>query len=153
MLYQRCATFFRRFVTFFWRCFNVGHWRCINVVHRWKSDVGFYFIFNVGSTYINAQTTLIRHWNIGWVITCFTIFPVKMLDAISEKAFITLRYQHSSTFDLFLLFLMIHYHMFLIYHVLASLQRITPYKHFYEVFFYKTSLPLMSGKDHITALP
>ena len=55
-LYQRCATLFRRCVTLFRRCFNVGHWRCINVVQRWKSDVGFCFIFNVGSM-------LFQHWS------------------------------------------------------------------------------------------
>ena len=46
-LYQSCATLFRCCVTLFRRCFNVGHWRCINVVQRWKSDVGFCFVFNV----------------------------------------------------------------------------------------------------------
>ena len=35
----------------FRRCFNVGHWRCINVVERWKSDVGFCFIFKVSYPY------------------------------------------------------------------------------------------------------
>ena len=56
-LYQRCATLFRR-------CFNVGRWRCINVVQRWKSDVGFCFIFIVESTLFQRwSTTLKQHWS------------------------------------------------------------------------------------------
>ena len=41
------------------RRFNVGYRRCINVVQRWKSDVGFCFIFNVGST-------LLQRWSQRW---------------------------------------------------------------------------------------
>ena len=36
--------------TLFQRRFNVGYRRCINVVQRLKFNVGFCFIFNVGST-------------------------------------------------------------------------------------------------------
>ena len=43
----------------------------INVVQRWKSDFGFCFIFNVG--YLNAdlqcRKTLIRRWDVGWVVS------------------------------------------------------------------------------------
>ena len=42
-LYQHCTNFVQR-------CFSVGQQRCINVVRRWKSDVRFCFIFNVGWT-------------------------------------------------------------------------------------------------------
>ena len=46
------------------RCFNVGHWRCINVVQRWKSDVGFCFIFNAGSSlFQRSSTTLKQRWS------------------------------------------------------------------------------------------
>ena len=63
-VYQSCSTLFRRCVTLFWRCFNVKHWRCINVVQRWKSDVGFCFIFNVGSTlFQRSSTTLKQRWS------------------------------------------------------------------------------------------
>ena len=63
-LYQRCVTLFRRCVTLFRHCFNVGHWRCINIVQRWKSDVGFCFIFNVGSTLFQLwSTTLKQRWS------------------------------------------------------------------------------------------
>ena len=63
-LYQRCVTLFRRCVTLFRHCFNVGHWRCINIVQRWKSDIGFCFIFNVGSTLFQLwSTTLKRRWS------------------------------------------------------------------------------------------
>ena len=34
----------------FQHCFNIEHRRCINVVQRGNCDVGFCFIFNVGST-------------------------------------------------------------------------------------------------------
>ena len=77
-LYQRCATMFRR-------CFNVGHRRCINVVQRWKSDVGFCFIFNVGSTLFQRwSTTLKQRWSdvemlAGRVLNKFTIFTGKHL--------------------------------------------------------------------------
>ena len=54
------------------RCFNIGHWRCINVVQRWKSDVRFCFIFNVGSTLFQRwSTTLIRRWNNGCLWNTF----------------------------------------------------------------------------------
>ena len=50
--------------TLFQCCFNVGHWRCINFVQRWKSDVGFCFIFNVGSTLFQRwSTTLKQRWS------------------------------------------------------------------------------------------
>ena len=49
--------------TLFQRCFNVGHRRCINIVQRWKSDVGFCFIFNVESTSFQRwSTTLKQRW-------------------------------------------------------------------------------------------
>ena len=55
---------FRRWVKLSWRCFNVEHWRCINVLQRWKSDVGFCFIFNVGSTLFQRwSTTLKQRWS------------------------------------------------------------------------------------------
>ena len=44
----------------FQRCFNVVHWRCINVVQRWKSDVRFCFIFNVGSTLYQRWSTMLK---------------------------------------------------------------------------------------------
>ena len=50
-LFQRCATLFCG-------CFNVGVPRCINVVHGW-TDVGFCFIFKVGST-------LFQRWFTTW---------------------------------------------------------------------------------------
>ena len=44
------------------RCSNVEYRRCINVVQRWKSDVGFCFIFNVGSALFQRwSTTLKQH--------------------------------------------------------------------------------------------
>ena len=50
--------------TLFQRCFNLGHRHCINVVQRWKSDVGFCFIFNVGSTLLQPwSTTLKQRWS------------------------------------------------------------------------------------------
>ena len=50
--------------TLFRRCFNVGQWRCFNVVQRWKSDVGFCFIFNVGPTLFQRwSTTLKQRWS------------------------------------------------------------------------------------------
>ena len=50
--------------TLFQRCFNVAHWRCINVVQRWKSDLGFCFIFNVGSKLFQCwSTTLKQPWS------------------------------------------------------------------------------------------
>ena len=45
----QCATLFRR-------CFIVGNSRCINDVQRWKSDVGFCFIFNI-------ESALFQRWN------------------------------------------------------------------------------------------
>ena len=48
----------------FRRCFNVGHWCCISVVQRWKTDVGFFFIFNVRSTLFQLwSTTLKQRWS------------------------------------------------------------------------------------------
>ena len=48
----------------FRRCFNVGHGRCINIVQRWKSDFGFCFIFNVGSTLFQLwSTTMKQRWS------------------------------------------------------------------------------------------
>ena len=51
---------FRRWVKLSWRCFNVEHWRCINVLQRWKSDVRFCFIFNVGSMLLQRWTTTLK---------------------------------------------------------------------------------------------
>ena len=63
-LNQRYTTLFRRCSTLFRRCFNFGHWRCINVVERWKSDIGFSFIFNVGSMlFQRSSTTLKQRWS------------------------------------------------------------------------------------------
>ena len=60
-LKQRCINVLP---TFFRRCFNVSHWRCINVVQRWKSDVEFCFISNVGSTLFQRwSTSLKQHWS------------------------------------------------------------------------------------------
>ena len=57
-LYQHC------FWTLFQCCFNVKHRRCINIVQRWKSDVGFCFIFNVESTLFQRwSTTLKQRWS------------------------------------------------------------------------------------------
>ena len=62
--YNFVSTLFWRCVTLFRRSFNVGHWRCINVVQRWKSDVGFCFIFNVGSTLFQRWSrTLKQRWS------------------------------------------------------------------------------------------
>ena len=56
-LYQRCAMLFPP-------CFNIGHWRCINVVQCCKSDVGFCFIFNFGSTLFQRWfTPLKQRWS------------------------------------------------------------------------------------------
>ena len=41
------TTLYRRCAILFWHCFNVVLQRCINVVQRWKSEVGFYFTFEV----------------------------------------------------------------------------------------------------------
>ena len=50
--------------TLFQHCFNVADRRCINVVQRWKSDVGFCFIFNVGSRLFQRwSTTLKQRWS------------------------------------------------------------------------------------------
>ena len=50
--------------TLFQRCFNVGHRRCINVIQRWKSYVGFSFIFYVGSTLFKRWSiTLKQRWS------------------------------------------------------------------------------------------
>ena len=44
--------------------FNVGLWRCINFVQQWKREIGFCFIFNVGSTLFQRwSTTLRQHWS------------------------------------------------------------------------------------------
>ena len=57
MLSRRCVTLRRR-------CFNVVQWRCINVVQSWKSDVGFCFIFNTGSTLFQRwSTTKKQRWS------------------------------------------------------------------------------------------
>ena len=46
------------------RCFNVGHQSCIDFVQRYKFDVGFCFIFNVGSTLFERwSTTLKQRWS------------------------------------------------------------------------------------------
>ena len=43
--------------------FNVGHRRCIYVAQRWKSDVGFCFIFKVRSTFFQRwSTTMKQRW-------------------------------------------------------------------------------------------
>ena len=56
--------------TLFQRCSNVRQQCCNKVVQRWKYDVKFCFIFNVGSTLFQAdthvETTLIQRWNVGW---------------------------------------------------------------------------------------
>ena len=51
-------------INLYQRCFNGGHQRSVNVVQRWKSDVGFCFIFNVGSTLFQRwSTTLKQRWS------------------------------------------------------------------------------------------
>ena len=58
-LHQRWETLFQRCVTLFQR-----PGRCINVVQRWKTDVGFCFIFNVGSMLFQRwSTTLKQRWS------------------------------------------------------------------------------------------
>ena len=50
--------------TLFQRCLNIGHRRCIDIVQRPKSDVGFGFIFHVGSTLFQRwSTTLKQRWS------------------------------------------------------------------------------------------
>ena len=64
------STLFQRCTTLFWRCFNVGHWRCVSVVQRWKSDVGFCFIFTVGSTLLQRWSrTLKQRWSYVEMLT------------------------------------------------------------------------------------
>ena len=42
----------------------MGHWRYIHVVQRWKSEVRFCFIFNVGSKLFQRwSTTLKQRWS------------------------------------------------------------------------------------------
>ena len=50
--------------TTYQRCFNVRDRFCINVVQSWKSEVGFCFIFNLGSTLFQRWfTTLKQRWS------------------------------------------------------------------------------------------
>ena len=61
------------------RCFNVVSTSGINVVQRWKSDVGFCFIFNVGSTLFQRwSTTLKQRWSN--VEMWLGFFPVVLVD-------------------------------------------------------------------------
>ena len=53
MLQQRCTKLF-------WNCFNVCLRRCINFVQCWKSDVGFCFIFNVGTMLFQRLCTALK---------------------------------------------------------------------------------------------
>ena len=59
-LYQHCTNVFQRCFDVFQRCFNVTHGRCINVVRCWKSDVGFCFIFKVGSKLFQRWSTMLK---------------------------------------------------------------------------------------------
>ena len=73
-LYQRCAMLFRR-------SFNINHWRIINVVQRWKSDVRFYFIFNVGwMLFWSWSTRLEQRWSdIEMLPWWFLILKLKLI--------------------------------------------------------------------------
>ena len=60
MLFQCCAMLF-------WRCFNVGVRRCATLKNRRRILFHFQSRINVISMLIhNVETTLIRHWNVGW---------------------------------------------------------------------------------------
>ena len=49
--------------TLFQRWFKVEHQRCINFVQRWKSDVVFCFIFNIGAMLFQRWSkTLKQRW-------------------------------------------------------------------------------------------
>ena len=63
-LNQHCInvvpTLFQRCIALSLRCFNVGYWHCINVLQHWKSEVGFCFIFNFGSTLFQRWSTKLK---------------------------------------------------------------------------------------------
>ena len=80
-LKQRCINLVP---TLFQRCFNVGHWRCIKVVQRWRFDVIFFFIFNVGSTLFQCWSiTLKQCWSdVEMLAGKFRVPVINVLDYI-----------------------------------------------------------------------
>ena len=87
MLYQRCATSFRRCVTLFQRRALTLYQRCATLKIRRRILFHFQCRLNVISTLIhNVETTLIRCWNVGWdfLILCFC-FHLLLLTLLATK--------------------------------------------------------------------
>ena len=107
MLCNIVLTFFQHYETLFRRCFNVVVGRWINVVQRCKTDVGFCFIFNVGSTLFQRWSTMLKKW---WsdvkILTgkSVTMFRMPLLAFIFVFLFLFL-------FVFFILFYAIHVSM------------------------------------------
>ena len=84
MLQQRCTKLF-------WNCFNVCLRRCINFVQCWKSDVGFCFIFNVGTMLFQRLCTALKQsWSdvellVGAEYSAFLRESYGLYDSLTQR--------------------------------------------------------------------
>ena len=84
MLQQRCTKLF-------WNCFNVCLRRCINFVQCWKSDVGFCFIFNVGTMLFQRLCTALKQsWSdvelfVGTEYSAFLRESYGLYDSLTQR--------------------------------------------------------------------